>query len=321
MHSISSAAVPAATPTTTVRTARDVAALGTVLGIWAHPDDEVYLSAGIMAAATEAGNRVVVVTATRGEHGTDDPVRWPPERLSAVRAGELAASLAALDGGRGRIEHRFLGESHGRRHVDGTLAATAPDGPVTELATIIEEIAPDTVLTFGPDGMTGHPDHRTVAAWTRQALRRTAAAPRLLQATCTDEWSREFGGLLPPMDGGTDTFPVTPAADLAVDLRLDAATLGRKVAALAAQDSQTGSLREALGAPRYRRFVGTEAFRRDAGVRSAPRRGVGTRSRAGTAPLLPAPGGRSGPARPPHPGGRPCADLCVPACAAARRPA
>lgn len=61
-----------------VRTAGDVAGLGTILGVWAHPDDEVYLSAGVMAAAAAAGNRVVVVTATRGEHGTDDPARWPP---------------------------------------------------------------------------------------------------------------------------------------------------------------------------------------------------------------------------------------------------
>lgn len=83
-----------------VRTTDDVAGLGTVLGVWAHPDDEMYLSAGIMAAAAEAGNRVVVVTATRGEQGTDDPTRWPPARLAELRTREMAASLAVLDGGR-----------------------------------------------------------------------------------------------------------------------------------------------------------------------------------------------------------------------------
>ena len=48
-------------------------ALGVVLGIGAHPDDEAYLSAGLMALARRAGNRVVCVTMTPGEHGTDDP--------------------------------------------------------------------------------------------------------------------------------------------------------------------------------------------------------------------------------------------------------
>ena len=39
--------------------------LGTILGVWAHPDDDIYLSAGLMAVAAAAGERVVDVTATR----------------------------------------------------------------------------------------------------------------------------------------------------------------------------------------------------------------------------------------------------------------
>ena len=65
----------------------DAARLGTVLGIWAHPDDEAFLSAGLMAAARDEGNRVVCVTATLGERGTDDPASWPPGRLGAVPLG------------------------------------------------------------------------------------------------------------------------------------------------------------------------------------------------------------------------------------------
>ena len=48
-------------------TSDDVAELGTILGIWAHPDDEAYLSGGLMALARDNGQRVVCVTATRGE--------------------------------------------------------------------------------------------------------------------------------------------------------------------------------------------------------------------------------------------------------------
>jgi hypothetical protein len=71
----------------------DPAAFGTLLGVWAHPDDEVYLSGGLMRLLVEAGHRVVCATATRGEAGTDDPLRWPPELLAAQRERELAASL------------------------------------------------------------------------------------------------------------------------------------------------------------------------------------------------------------------------------------
>ena len=70
--------------------------VGTLLGVWAHPDDEIYLSAGLMAATRAAGHRVVVATATRGEHGTDDPVEWPPARLAALRARETVEALAVL---------------------------------------------------------------------------------------------------------------------------------------------------------------------------------------------------------------------------------
>ena len=59
--------------------------LGTILGVWAHPDDETYLSAGLMAAAADAGSRVVCITATRGEGGSMDEEQWPPESMGQVR--------------------------------------------------------------------------------------------------------------------------------------------------------------------------------------------------------------------------------------------
>src|SRR5690606_32498893 len=49
----------------------------TLLGLWAHPDDEAYLSAGLMYHFVRRGDRVVVVTATAGERGTADPRTWP----------------------------------------------------------------------------------------------------------------------------------------------------------------------------------------------------------------------------------------------------
>ena len=78
--------------------------LGTVLLVWAHPDDDIYTSAGIMAASAAAGDRVVDVTATRGEGGSMDEERWPPSTMGEVRTAELLRSLQILGVG----EHRFL---------------------------------------------------------------------------------------------------------------------------------------------------------------------------------------------------------------------
>jgi LmbE family N-acetylglucosaminyl deacetylase len=244
--------------TTTVRTTDDVTALGTVLGIWAHPDDEAYLSAGLLAAAAAAGQRVVVVTATRGEHGTDDPDRWPPERLVRERAREIVDCLAALHPA---IEHRFLGDATGRCHLDGALVADPGEDVVDELAAIVAEVGPDTVLTFGPDGITGHRDHRAVSAWTDRALQRVPMAPRLLHAAVTESWVRAFGEFVEPMDDAGDAFVPCPEAELAVDLELDGQLLDRKVAALRAQATQTAALEAAVGSGRYATSVAGEYFR------------------------------------------------------------
>ncbi len=77
----------------------DIDRLGTVLSVWAHPDDETYLAGGVMASCVAAGQRVVCVSATAGEHGTADPVAWPPERLGA------SASMGD-GGGDGRARRR-----------------------------------------------------------------------------------------------------------------------------------------------------------------------------------------------------------------------
>ena len=82
----------------------DAASLGTILGVWAHPDDDIFLTAGLMTTAVRAGNRVVDVTATRGEGGSMDEERWPPATMGAVRTKELLRSLEIL----GVAEHRFL---------------------------------------------------------------------------------------------------------------------------------------------------------------------------------------------------------------------
>ena len=111
--------------------------IGTLLGVWAHPDDEAYLSSGLMAEVRRAGGRVVVATATRGEHGTDDPETWPPERLAPHREQELSESLAIV----GVHEHRWL------PHRDGALAGIPLATGAAGLVSILAEVRPDTIVT------------------------------------------------------------------------------------------------------------------------------------------------------------------------------
>src|SRR3546814_13737060 len=84
-----------------------------------------------MAAARALGQRVVCASATAGEHGTDDPLGWPPGRLGAVRRWEAAAAMAVL----GVHEHAILGLP------DGGLSDHADEG-LAWVRRLIDEVEP-----------------------------------------------------------------------------------------------------------------------------------------------------------------------------------
>ena len=233
-----------------------VADLGVVLGVWAHPDDEAYLSAGLMALVAETSGRVACVTATRGERGTDQPDVWPPERLAPVREREMAESLAIL----GVDEHHWLG------HGDGECDTVAEEDGIAQVAAIIEAMRPDTVVTFGPDGMTGHSDHITVGRWATVAAHEADHNPRVLHASTedalmADDALNDIGRVLDRLGVyGPQGPPRVSRHDAAVVLDLPERTLDQKIAALRAQASQTGPIIEELGEAHYRRWISVEVF-------------------------------------------------------------
>ena len=228
------------------------ASVRTLLGVWAHPDDEAYLSSGLMALVRRAGGRVVVVTATRGEHGTDDAEVWPPARLAAHREGELAQSLAIV----GVHEHRWL------PHRDGELARIPVAEGAAALLPVLDEVRPDTIVTFGPDGMTGHGDHRAVSAWVTEAWRRSGTTAELWYATLTPGFHAEWGALNDQVglwfEGSAP--PVTAVEELSGHLRCTGELLALKHRALRAHASQTRGLEELVGPDRYRDWWASESF-------------------------------------------------------------
>lgn len=227
------------------------ASLGTILSVWAHPDDETYLAAGIMAAARDRGQRVVCASATAGEHGTDDPETWPPERLGAVRRWEGAAALAVL----GVREHHILGLPDGDvdRHRAPGLAW---------VGRLLDSIEPDTILTFGPDGMTYHPDHIAVHRMVTDAWRERGCRSRLLYATTTVDHVRRFGAQYE--EWGMYMSDERPAGVPADQLALHHVSVGfaldRKLTALRALATQTADLIAMLDPEVYAAQVAEEAF-------------------------------------------------------------
>lgn len=226
--------------------------LGTILSVWAHPDDETYCCAGLMAEAVARGRRVVCVTATRGELGSTDESRWPPgPSLAEVRTRELAACMAEL----GITEHIWLD------YPDGGCADVAEEEAVARLRAIAEDVQPDTVLTFGPDGATWHPDHMAVSRWATAALAGTGAAVHY--TSTTPSWLELISQFVDPsvvMMADKDPL-VHPVEALSIHAVLDGGLLDAKYRAMRCQESQIGPLLAMTGEDNFRRLLAEEAFR------------------------------------------------------------
>ena len=136
-----------------------------LLGVFAHPDDETFCAGGTFARYAGQGAEIMVVSATRGEAGQiRDAAAGTRRTIGAVREAELRLACERL----GITQVRCLD------HVDGTLADAGFPALVDEVAGVIGEFRPDVVITFGPDGGYGHPDHVTISAATTAACQRAA---------------------------------------------------------------------------------------------------------------------------------------------------
>ena len=228
--------------------------LGTILSVWAHPDDEAYLAGGIMHLAARAGCRVACVTATRGELGTSDPDAWPPDKLARERTRELERCLGIL----GVEEHVWLD------HPDGGCADVPEEEAVDQLMAIFHEVQPRTVLTFGPDGMTGHADHVAVCRWTTKAFERYGVPDTSLHyATVIPEWLELWQELSDRLNVMMDEslIAATPREGLSIDLRVPHEVMDLKLEALRVQATQTTGLIEVVGEDLFRNWIVDERYR------------------------------------------------------------
>jgi LmbE family N-acetylglucosaminyl deacetylase len=169
--------------------------MATLVTFHAHPDDESIAMGGVMAKAADEGHRVVLVVATRGEHGeVEDGFLGEGEPLGRRREQETRASAAIL--GVARVE--FLG------YVDSGMMGT-PENDLPEsfwqadveeaaarLAAILTEEGADVLTVYDENGHYGHPDHIQVY---RAGLRAAelAGTPRVYMNTLNrDHIKRSF---------------------------------------------------------------------------------------------------------------------------------
>jgi LmbE family N-acetylglucosaminyl deacetylase len=136
-----------------------------LMAILAHPDDESLGVGGTLAKYASEGVEISLVTATRGQsgryHGSRDPGRHPgPEELGRIREAELRAAAAVLG-----VQHLALLDYH-----DQALDRAGPADAVPRLVAELRRVRPDVVLTFGPDGAYGHPDHIAICQYTTAAV-------------------------------------------------------------------------------------------------------------------------------------------------------
>jgi LmbE family N-acetylglucosaminyl deacetylase len=200
-----------------------------LLAVFAHPDDET-LVGPLLAAYARRGAKVHLAIVTEGDKGTNAFAGVPagPE-LAKVRAEEARCSARAL----GTEPPILLG------FKDGELgrADRPPWGPLAdverELARVFHELRPDVVITFGPEGAYGHPDHRLVGAVVTQLVQKGAdGAPARLfyPGFPKDRLPRRGEGELP--------WSSTDPRFLTVRVPFDAADLAATRAALGCHKSQ-----------------------------------------------------------------------------------
>ena len=159
--------------------------MATLVCFHAHPDDEAIATGGTMAKAAAAGHRVVLVCATRGEHGeVPDGFLAPGETLAQRRVVETEAAAAALGVSRGE----FLGYTDSgmvgtpENDLDGSFWSADVEEAAARLAAILTEEQADVLTCYDEIGGYGHPDHIQVH---RVGLRagELAGTPKVFQAT------------------------------------------------------------------------------------------------------------------------------------------
>jgi LmbE family N-acetylglucosaminyl deacetylase len=213
-----------------------------LLVVLAHPDDESFRCGGTLALLARRGVRVQVLTATRGQAGScGDPPLCRPDELPAVRECELRCACAALG-----IEPPILLD-----YQDGCLSKAGPLIVASQILDSVDRLRPQVMLTFGPDGLSGHPDHIAIGQYAAQAYHQANDVTALYTPAVPQSLAAALG-----------LTHLRTVPDEAISLRVDVSPVWEsKLAAIRCHATQASSS-PITQAPveRQRAFLGTEHF-------------------------------------------------------------
>jgi LmbE family N-acetylglucosaminyl deacetylase len=139
-------------------------------GVFAHPDDDAYLIGGSLLLHRGEIEPTIIFATSGGAGPISDPSLATRETLARVREGEQRAYLDVVGFPDARVE--FL------RHPDYYLPEVPFERLVDDIAVVLEETRPQIVVTFGPDGLTSHHDHKRVGEAATEAFHRARLTRR-----------------------------------------------------------------------------------------------------------------------------------------------
>src|SRR5690242_17668387 len=137
-----------------------------LMAVLAHPDDESLGIGGTLAKYAAEGVEVFLLSATRGDGGRyrtfrpGDPQHPGADALGAIRERELCAAASVL----GVKDVAFL------EYRDQQLDRAKPSEVIAEIVRHLRRVQPDVIITFGPDGAYGHPDHIAISQFATAAI-------------------------------------------------------------------------------------------------------------------------------------------------------
>ncbi len=214
-----------------------------LLAIFAHPDDESFLAGGALAmTAKKTGVRIVIATA--GEKGRSHiDYEISDEDIAKMRKEETSNAMQAL----GVKDYLILD------YPDGSLGQVSEEEITKKLISLIRDFKPSSILTFGPDGVTGHRDHIAIGRFATKAaailgidvywLARPKAQQNLVESRSWPRTSQHY-----------TEIPAVPYSENDL-IRMDVSgVLEEKKKAIAAHASQGAERYLAPGAEKLIRF-------------------------------------------------------------------
>jgi LmbE family N-acetylglucosaminyl deacetylase len=213
-----------------------------LLAIFAHPDDETFRPGGTLAFLARQGVKVHVLTLTHGEAGScGEPPLCTPDELPSVRDRELRCACTALG----------IQPPHLLDYPDGHLTEADPKRVIADILTVVHQVHPQVLFSFGADGLSGHPDHILVGQWAAEAFHRIEGIAALYTVVVPQSLAQSLN-----MD------QVHPVPDEAIALSVDVSSVWKtKLAAMRCHATQwSSSPMRSASAEHQRLFFGYEHF-------------------------------------------------------------